>query len=241
MFCKKCGKEVEENVVFCPHCGIRLADEEIAKKSDSGDGDAIAGFVLGLASIVFCITIIVPILGIYFSNRGKNSSKAGFAKAGKVLSIVSLVLAIVGAAIFIGVSVSPFVTAITSKNAAVEQTVLPVGDYTSGLRETYDWYKSLGTIQTFTSDEPEKNVRVEIYLGYKKDDKATSTEITSRSTEIKEFLRRYFRGKTAAELKNPNNEEKFQMEIRNGINDKVLSESKVRAVSFHELSVEDTN
>ena len=239
MFCKKCGKEVEENVVFCPHCGIRLADEEIAKKSDSGDGDAIAGFVLGLASIVFCITIIVPILGIYFSNRGKNSSKAGFAKAGKVLSIVSLVLAIVGAVIFIGVSVYPIVSAITTRNSAIEQTVLPTDDYSTSQRETYDWYKSLGMIQTFTCDEPGATVRVNVFLGYKKDDKATSTEITGRSVEIKEFLRRYFRGKTAAELKNANNEEKFLQEIRNGINDKVLSGSKIRAVTLEDLSVGD--
>ena len=55
--------------------------------------------------------------------------------------------------------------------------------------------------------------------------------------ELKDFLRRYLRGKTKAELSNPNNQEKLKMEIRNGINDKVLSSSKVRDIQFEQLDV----
>lgn len=110
-----------------------------------------------------------------------------------------------------------------------------------GQREVYDWYKSLGVIQTTTCDDKPATVRVNVFLGYKKEDKATATEITSRSVELKDFLRRYFRGKTAAELKNPNNDEKLRMEIRNGINDKVLSSSKIRDVSFDQLDVIEQN
>ena len=146
------------------------------------------------------------------------------------------------AAIIVVITIVIVAISINNHNQSKNQSVgITTEDYTSGQRETYDWYKSIGTIQTFTSDEPAATVRVNVFLGYKKDDKATSTEITSRSVEIKEFLRRYFRGKTASELKNANNEEKFQMEIRNGINDKVLSGSKIRAVSFDELSVVDPN
>ena len=104
-----------------------------------------------------------------------------------------------------------------------------------GSRELYDWYKTIGVIQTTTSDGA--TVRVNVFLGYKKDDKATATEITSRSVELKDFLRRYFRGKSKAELTNPSNDEKLKMEIRNGINDKVLSSSKIRDVSFDQLDV----
>lgn len=99
----------------------------------------------------------------------------------------------------------------------------------------YSWYKSLGVIQTTTYEGA--TVRANVYLGYKKDDKATSTEITARSVELKDFLRRYFRGKTKAELSNPNNEETIKMEIRNGINDRVLSSSKVREIQFEQLDV----
>ena len=62
-----------------------------------------------------------------------------------------------------------------------------------------------------------------------------------RSVEIKDFLRRYFSGKTAAELKNVDNEDKLKMEIRNGINDKVLSGSKIRDVSFDQKDVIEQN
>lgn len=106
-----------------------------------------------------------------------------------------------------------------------------------GQRELYDWYKSIGVIQTTTSDKVPATIRVNIYLGYKRGDNAVSTEITQRSVELKDFLRRYFRGKTAAELTNPDNEEKLKMEIRNGINDKVLSSTKIRDVSFEQLDV----
>ena len=75
----------------------------------------------------------------------------------------------------------------------------------------------------------------------KKDDKATSAEITNRQVELKSNLRRYFKSKTAAELKNVNNEEKFFIEIKNLINDKVLSNSKIRAVEFDEISVVEPN
>lgn len=106
-----------------------------------------------------------------------------------------------------------------------------------GQQELYDWYKSIGVIQTTTSDKVPATIRVNVYLGYKKGDNAVSTEITQRSVELKDFLRRYFRGKTAAELTNPDNEEKLKMEIRNGINDKVLSSTKIRDVSFEQLDV----
>ena len=110
-----------------------------------------------------------------------------------------------------------------------------------GQREIYDWYKSIGVIQTTTSDENPATVRVNVFLGYKKDDKVTSTEITQRTVEIKDYLRRYFRGKSASELKNSNNEDKLKMEIRNGINDLILSGSKIRDISFDQLDVIEQN
>jgi len=112
-----------------------------------------------------------------------------------------------------------------------------ITDEYSGTREIFDWYKSIGAFQIFTNDDVPATVRVDVMLGYKKEDKACSTEITNRTVEIKEFLRLYFRSKTAAELKNPANEEKFKVEIKNGINDKVLSGSKIRAISFNQLDV----
>ncbi len=103
-------------------------------------------------------------------------------------------------------------------------------------REILDWYTSLGTIRTKTSDEIAASVVVELALGYKKDDKAVSTEITQRNIELKDFLRRYFKEKTIAELK-PQNEQKIKIELRNAINDEILSNSKIKDISFQQLDV----
>lgn len=130
---------------------------------------------------------------------------------------------------------------VVGNNASNNASYVIPEEYKSGVREYYDWYKSIGVIQTTTCDPIPATVRVNVFLGYKKDDKATSTEITQRSVEIKDFLRRYFSGKTAAELKNVDNEDKLKMEIRNGINDKVLSGSKIRDVSFDQKDVIEQN
>ncbi|MBR5401542.1 MAG: flagellar basal body-associated FliL family protein [Treponema sp.] len=150
---------------------------------------------------------------------------------------------IIAVAAIIVIVVVVFVTVkIVSKNSAKSGAYNPnISEEYQGQREIYDWYKSIGVIQTTTCDENAATVRVNVYLGYKKDDKATSTEITSRSVELKDFLRQYFRSKTAAELKNANNEGKLKMEIRNGINDKVLSSSKIRDISFDQLDVIEQN
>lgn len=103
-------------------------------------------------------------------------------------------------------------------------------------KELLDWYSSLGTIRTKTSDETPMSVIVEVVFGYKKDDKAVSTEISQRTVELKDFLRRYFTQKTAEELK-PYNEENLKIEIRNAINDSILSSSKIKDVKFLTLDV----
>ena len=110
-------------------------------------------------------------------------------------------------------------------------------EYVSGQREIYDWYTSLGIIQTTTCDDPPATVRIEIGLAYKKGDTATETEITQRTVELEAFLRRYFNGKTAAELRNTNNEDALENEIKNGINDKILLSSRVRDIVFMQKDV----
>ena len=121
-------------------------------------------------------------------------------------------------------------------SSTVSVTAIPTSkEYVSGQREVYDWYTSLGIIQTETSDK--KTVRVDVALAYKKDDKATSTEIAQRTTEIKAFLRRYFNGKSANEIRNINNEDAIENEIKNGLNDKVLSSGRIRDVVFQQKDI----
>jgi len=116
------------------------------------------------------------------------------------------------------------------------QTATPISQDYVGRREVLDWYTSLGSIRTKTSDAIPASVVVDVVLGYKSQDKITSAEITSRQIEIKDFLRRFFTEKTASELK-PQNEDKLRIEIRNTINDDILSTSKIKDVRFLSLDV----
>ncbi|MCR5290094.1 MAG: flagellar basal body-associated FliL family protein [Treponema sp.] len=115
-------------------------------------------------------------------------------------------------------------------------TAIPISEEYTGKREILDWYTSLGTIRAKTSDAIPASVTVEVVLGYKQADKATATEITGRTIELKDFLRRYFTEKAAEDLK-PQNEEKLRIEIRNAINDDILSTSKIRDVRFLQFDV----
>lgn len=145
------------------------------------------------------------------------------------------------AAIIVIVVVVVITVKIASKNTSSVTAIPSSEEYVSGQREIFDWYTSLGVIQTSTCDEPPATVRIDVALAYKKDDKATSTEITQRTVELKAFLRRYLNGKTAYELRNPNNEDALENEIKNGINDKILSSSRIRDVLFQQKDVIEQN
>lgn len=111
------------------------------------------------------------------------------------------------------------------------QTKIPISDEFTEKREVYDWYTSLDQIKTTTSDPIPASVVIQVALGYKKDDKKASTEITQRTVEIRDFLRRYFSEKTSEDLK-PQNEDKLKIEIRDQINDDILSDSKIKDIKF---------
>ena len=145
------------------------------------------------------------------------------------------------AAVIVIVVVVVITVKITGKNSTTVTAIPASEEYVSGQREIYDWYTSLGIIQTTTADDPPATVRVDVALAYKKDDKAASSEITARLVELKAFLRLYFSSKTAAELRNPNNEDALENEIKNGINDKILSSSRIRDVVFQQKDVIQSN
>lgn len=113
---------------------------------------------------------------------------------------------------------------------------IPISEDYKEIAEELDWYQGIGEIQTRSSDPIPASVVVNIFLGYKKEDKITSTEITAQRIPIRDFLRNYFAGKTAEAL-SPRNEEKLKIEIRNEINDSILSRGKIRKISFDKLNV----
>lgn len=153
---------------------------------------------------------------------------------GMIPSLLKWIAIALGAIILIVVIVVVTVK-IINKNTT-QAPVLSVSDEYTVQREILDWYTSLGAIRTKSSDDIPASVVVDIALGYKKDDKQCSTEITQRNIELKDYLRRYFTQKTIAELR-PQNEQKLKIELRNAINDEILSSSKIKDISFLQLDV----
>lgn len=97
MFCKNCGKEINDNAVICPYCGVATGKNMPAASGSerstgsSTNGFAIAGFVL---------SFFIPLLGLIFSIVGLRKadecgSGRGLAIAGIVISILDMVLAII--------------------------------------------------------------------------------------------------------------------------------------------------
>ena len=160
------------------------------------------------------------------------------AKGGKGLLIPGLLkwVAIGLAAIILIVTVVVITMKVVGGNNTGTSAAIPMTEEYTASKEILDWYTSLGLIQTRTMEANPAQVRVDVVLGYKKEDKATSTEITQRTVELKDFLRRYFTQKTAEELR-PQNEENLKIEIRNAINDSILSSSKIRDVRFMQMDV----
>lgn len=176
---------------------------------------------------------------INLDDNGSSSSEKKGGLGGVFSSLLKWI--IIGlSAIIVIVVVVVITVKITGKNSTAVTAIPASEEYVSGQREIYDWYQSLGVIQTTSADNPPATIRVDIALGYKKDDKATSTEITQRTVELKAFLRRYFNGKTAYDLRAAN-EDAILNEIRNGINDKILSSSRIRAVEFQQKDVIQQN
>lgn len=169
--------------------------------------------------------------GLEDSGSASPSKKGGI--GGGFVKILKWILIALGAIILIVVVVA--ITVKISMKNTTQQTSVPISEEYSAQRELLDWY-ALNPIRTRTSDENPASVVVVIQLGYKKEDKATSAEITQRSVELRDFLRRYFTEKTAAELK-PQNEQKLKIEIRNAINDEILSSSKIKDIAFDQLDV----
>ena len=71
MFCAKCGKELEENVQHCPHCGAVILHEEKTKKK--------AKIVIGCVLVVL-ILVGSCVAGMWYGSGGEQYIKLYYAK-----------------------------------------------------------------------------------------------------------------------------------------------------------------
>ena len=70
MFCRNCGKEIDEKAYVCPHCGVLTSNAEAQKKTVNDSGSAGWG-VLG-----FFFPIVGLILFLIWRDERPKSAKA---------------------------------------------------------------------------------------------------------------------------------------------------------------------
>ena len=167
---------------------------------------------------------------------GGAQKKRGGGLGNLLPTILKFVAIGIGALIFI-VTVSVITYNIMNKGGK-NQTVLsdPSSPYV-GERPVYAMYTQIGSITTKTKDPaPGSSVTVEMIIGYDMNDNAASAELISRQYELRDFIRRYFTGKTAAELA-PEREEELKKEIREQLNTRFLDTARARIILFNKLDV----
>jgi flagellar FliL protein len=159
-------------------------------------------------------------------------------KGGGLGTLLPTLLKFVGlglAAVILIVTVSVITYNLLSKGGK-SQTAIPVTESYIGTKPQYQMFTLLGPVSTRTRDPVPYTVRVDMIIGYDMNDTAASGELTQRQYELRDFLRRYFMQKSAAELR-PENEEQVKREIRELLNTQVLDKARVRVVLFNTLDV----
>lgn len=65
MFCRNCGKKVENEIKFCPYCGEKVAQKEIEKKDiNFFESDATRKAVLKILIGVIIISFFLPMFKV---------------------------------------------------------------------------------------------------------------------------------------------------------------------------------
>ena len=91
MYCRNCGREIDDRAVICPHCGVPVETE---KAKPGTPGLCIAGFVISLFSIWLGVFLCIP--SIVLSTMGnrwarENGFHSGLGTAGLVIGIITTV------------------------------------------------------------------------------------------------------------------------------------------------------
>lgn len=152
--------------------------------------------------------------------------KRGNVLGGLLPTLLKWVAIVVGAIILIVTVV--VVTMQILNNNSPATTVVPISQQYEPKPPIYSWYQSLPDVRTRTNDPIPGSVIIHAALGYTPDDNTASIEITARTVEIQDYLRKYFSNKKLVEFKD---EDALKLEIKNDIND-ILTQSSIKDVRF---------
>jgi|TergutMp193P3_1026864.scaffolds.fasta_scaffold00529_12 flagellar FliL protein len=165
-----------------------------------------------------------------------SAKKKGGGGLGSLLPTILKFVAIgIGALIFI-VTVSVITYNIMNRGGKSQTVITDPSSPYVGERPVYSMYTQLGSITTRTKDPISSSVTVDMVIGYDMDDSDAATELINRQYELRDFVRRYFTGKYAAELV-PEREEELKKDIREQLNTRFLDTARARIILFTRLDV----
>jgi flagellar protein FliL len=141
----------------------------------------------------------------------------------------------IGALLFI-VTVSVITYNIMNDGGKTQTNVTDPQSPYIGRKPIFAWYTDIGTVTTRTKDEMSHSVSVVMNIGYDQTDATAYSELSGRKFELQDFVRRYFAGKYAEELK-PENEERLKQEIKETLNKRYLETARVRDITFTKFDV----
>ena len=96
-FFKNCGKEIDDNAVVCPHCGVIQKEELVQNTVDNG------GFLWGLLGC--CIPIVGLILFLVWRDtKPKTSRAAGIGALVGVICVAIYYIVIIVIGVGLGVA-----------------------------------------------------------------------------------------------------------------------------------------
>lgn len=110
MYCRNCGKEIDNGAYICPFCGVRTVAQQTNTAPGATNGMAIAGLICAF---------FMPLLGFIFGCVGLSKSKSmnGEGKGMSIAAIAISLIWIIGI-IIIAVSVIGMAAAMSSTAAA---------------------------------------------------------------------------------------------------------------------------
>lgn len=96
MFCKNCGKEIDDSALVCPNCGV--ATDNMVKAtapvaSVQKNTMALVGFILSFFTSF--IGLIISIMGL------SNSKKPEYNGDGRGLAIAGIIISSIGTAVYV--------------------------------------------------------------------------------------------------------------------------------------------
>ena len=100
MFCKNCGTQMNDNAAFCPNCGAAANGQPAQPAQPQTQNNPVAQEGNSIAIVGFVFSFLIAIVGLICSIIGYNNAKKGapykgLALAGIIISIVSMVTALI--------------------------------------------------------------------------------------------------------------------------------------------------